>query len=77
MKITNVYAKSKEVIELNSTLTAIYTELIAEGFKVFVNRYGLKVSGKRTSWQEGYWMAFLGWKKGQNPPKIIRTYLKK
>jgi hypothetical protein len=52
----------------------ILTELIAEGFKARISTTGwLLVSGLRTTWQEGYWMAFLGWKRGTNPPKIVRV----
>ena len=50
---------------------AILDELTAEGINWHINRYGLKVRGKRTDWQEAFWIAFLGWKRGWNPPRIV------
>jgi hypothetical protein len=54
----------------------ILDELKAQGINWHINRYGLKVRGKRTTWQEAYWIAFLGWKKGMAIPKIVKTYYK-
>jgi hypothetical protein len=51
----------------------ILDELKANGIPFYINRYGLKVSGRRTTWQEAYWIAFLGWKRGMGTPKIVRT----
>ncbi len=50
----------------------ILNELKACGFKAQINRYSLKVSGRRTTWKEAYWIAFLGWKHGIGEPKLIR-----
>lgn len=53
----------------------IVCELTADGYKARISSTGwLLVSGLRTTWQEGFWMAFLGWKKGMNPPRIERTF---
>jgi hypothetical protein len=60
---------------MNDTQETILTELIREGHKARISTTGwLLVSGRRTTWQEGYWVAFLGWKPGANPPRITRTY---
>lgn len=54
---------------------AILDELKAEGIPARISTTGwLLVSGKRTDWQEAYWMALLGWKRGTPAPKIIRTF---
>lgn len=59
---------------LTSGQKAILEELKSEGIPARISTTGwLLVSGKRTYWQEAYWMAFLGWKKGMNPPKNNRT----
>jgi hypothetical protein len=53
----------------------IVTELVKDGYKARISTTGwLLVSGRRTSWSDGYNMAFLGWQKGMNPPKIERTF---
>jgi hypothetical protein len=53
---------------------AILDELTAEDIPWRISTTGwLLVSGKRTYWQEAYWIAFLGWKRGWNPPRIVRT----
>lgn len=75
MRIINVYTKSREEITLTDAQADIYNELKKEGHKVFVNRYGLKVSGRRTSWKDGFNLAFLGCPIGKHP-KIVRTYIK-
>lgn len=52
----------------------ILTELIAEGYKARISTTGwLLVSGMRTTWKEGFDMAFLGWKRGMSPPKITKV----
>lgn len=70
--IRNVFRKSVSEVTLTGSCEAIYRELVAEGHKVNVNRYGLQISGRRVSWQTGYWLAFLGTPIGKTP-KIIRT----
>lgn len=53
----------------------IVAELIADGYKARISTTGwLLVSGKRVLWEEGYWMAYLGWKLGSRPPRIERTF---
>lgn len=53
----------------------IVVQLVADGYKARISTTGwLLVSGRRTTWKEGWWMAMLGWKKGTPPPKIVRTY---
>jgi hypothetical protein len=60
---------------MTDTQETILVELIREGYKARISTTGwLLVSGRRTTWQEGYWIAFLGWKPGTNPPRIVRTY---
>jgi hypothetical protein len=64
----------KQPIMLTPGQKEILAELKAEGIPARISTTGwLLVSGMRTYWQEAYWMAFLGWKKGMNPPKIMRT----
>jgi hypothetical protein len=58
---------------MTPTRQAILDELTADGINWHINRYGLNVRGKRTSWQEAWWIALLGWKHGWNPPRIERT----
>jgi hypothetical protein len=59
---------------MTHTHQAILDQLTAEGIPWRISTTGwLLVSGKRTYWQEAYWIAFLGWKHGWNPPRIKRT----
>ena len=51
----------------------ILAELIKEGYKARLSTTGwLLVSGLRTTWQEGFWIAFLGWNPKGNIPKITK-----
>lgn len=56
---------------LTARQETILAELIKEGYKARISTTGwLLISGLRTIWQEGFWIGFLGWKRGQNIPKI-------
>lgn len=70
--IRNIYRKSVDEVVLNDWCSTVYDQLVADGHKISVNRYGLHVSGRRTSWRQGYWLAFLGTPIGKTP-KIVRT----
>lgn len=52
----------------------ILAELIKEGYKARISTTGwLLVSGLRTDWKEAFNMAFLGWKREWNQPKIVKV----
>ena len=72
LTIQNIYSKSVETIQLTGSKEETFRQLKIDGHKVRVNRYGLKVSGRRVSWVEGWLLAFLGTPIGKTP-KIIRT----
>lgn len=72
MTIQNIHRKSVETIHLTGANEETYKQLKSDGHKVRVNRYGLHVSGRRTSWLQGFYLAFLGTPIGKTP-KIIRT----
>lgn len=70
--IKNIHSRSVETINLTGSNAETYKQLKLDGHKVRVNSYGLKVSGRRVSWLEGWLLAFLGTPIGKTP-KIIRT----